>query len=363
MGLPALDEFPRKLWARMVARQARASGVTSLVKPPLVGLPRLRAALAAYLLRARGVEASPEQLIIVPGYEAGLGLTVDALLSRGDMAVVESPSYPPTARLLDHLGLRVRPVPVDAQGLDVQTARRKAGAARLAVVTPSHQSPTGVSLSLARRLELLDWAAQAGIWVLEDDYDGEFRYRGAPQPALKSLDRHDRVIYAGTLSKVLYPGLRLAYLVVPRAHVGDFHAAAARSLHGAPASLMQAVVADFIEEGHFSRHIRRMRTLYAQRRHWLTVALQAFAARGLTVALSDGGMHLLVGLPPDRDDVRAAEAARLAGLGVLALSRWRGIAGGSPGLLASFTNIASEAQAQAVARQLVDAIGLSASPP
>lgn len=354
LGEPALDAFPRRLWARLLARHARAAG--SLSKPHPLGLPVLREALAAYLHRARGIEAEPHQVLVVPAYTAALGLVADALLSPGDAAWVESPGYPPTAAVLARLGMRPLPVPLDQDGLDVAAARRLAPQARLAVVTPSHQSPTGVSLALARRLALLDWASERGAWVVEDDYDGEYRYRGHPLPALKSLDRRDRVVYCGTLSKVLFPGLRLAYVVVPEAATAAFHAAATRALHGGCPELMQSVAAEFISQGHFSRHIKRMRTLYARRRTLLADAFAPYLSRGLAVALRDGGMHLLVTLPDDVDDVALVRRARDAGFGLQSLTAWRHGAPGPRGFMVGFANVASAAQARRDVDRLMAAL-------
>ncbi|WP_431256926.1 PLP-dependent aminotransferase family protein [Roseateles chitinivorans] len=360
LGLPALDAFPRKVWARLISHHARK--MDSLMKPHPFGLPRLREALAVYLHRSRGVEAQARQVFVVPGYEAGLALASSALLAREDAAVVEDPGYPPTAHVLRRQGLVPVPVPVDDAGLDVEALKATANGARLAVVTPSHQSPLGVALSLQRRRALLDWATAAGAWIFEDDYDGEYRYHGPPLPALKSLDRQERVVYGGTLSKVLYPGLRLAYLVVPPSLVDGFERAARDALSGGCPTLMQEVVADFIEQGHFARHIKRMRALYAHRRGWLLDALKPYAAHGLSCANPQGGMHLTIMLPPDSDDVRLAQAARRAGVAVHALSDWRRRQDGPPGLLASFTNVESpDAAVEAVAR-LAAALGLRPRP-
>ncbi len=354
LGLPALDEFPRKLWARLTARQARLEG--SLTRPAPAGHPRLREALADYLHRSRGLSARAEQVFIVPGYTAALGLCVDAVLQAGDAAWVECPGYPTSARVLTQLGLKPVPVPVDDDGLDVSTAMRRSPQARLAVVTPSHQSPTGVSMTLARRQALLAWAVGANAWVLEDDYDGEYRYRGHPLPALKSLDLNDRVVYCGTLSKVLFPGLKLAYLVVPQAQQGLFEAASQRALHGGCPDLQQAVAADFILEGHFARHIKRMRTLYAKRRGYLAEALMHQRALPLTVEMREGGMHLLARLPDGSDDLALQQCARQAGFALQALSAWSGGDRRQRGLLLSFTNVASAAQARRLCERLMAAL-------
>ncbi|MPW21969.1 aminotransferase class I/II-fold pyridoxal phosphate-dependent enzyme [Paraburkholderia sp. CNPSo 3157] len=358
MGLPALDEFPRKLWARLMTRQARKVG--SLNKPPPAGYMPLREALAAYLHRSRGIDAHAAQVFIVPAYTASLALIIDALGLARESAWIEHPCYPPTAQTLKRMGLRVCNVPVDEHGLDVGFGRKQFTNARLAVVTPSHQSPTGVALPLQRRVELLDWADAHDAWIVEDDYDGEYRYRGHPLPALKSMDACGRVIYCGTLSKSLFPGLRLSYVVVAPNLVPQFELACRRTVHGGCPELMQAVVADFIAEGHFSRHIKRMRTLYARRRAMLAESLAPYAADGFVVHLQDGGMHLLVDVREDLDDVALASRARDAGFAVHALTTWRNGSPGRRGLLMGFTNISSQAQAQRLVTDLFRAFGLCA---
>lgn len=350
LGVPALDAFPRKLWARLMARQVRLSH--ALTKPAPAGYTPLREALASYLYRSRGMQCNASQLFVVPAYAAGLELTVQALALaepgghiRDSKVWVENPGFPPTAQSLRHMGLRPHLVPVDEHGLDVDHGRQHCIDAKLAVVTPSHQSPTGVALTLARRMALLDWAATHDAWIVEDDYDGEYRYRGHPLPALKSLDTHERVIYAGTLSKVLFPGLRLAYVVVPQALVTYFEIAAARAAYGGCPEMMQAAVAEFITEGHFSRHIKRMRTLYARRRVLLAEALRPYEKAGFAVRLEDGGMHLLLDVPPDRDDAEMAQRARTAGFGIHALTAWRRGEAGRRALILGFTNLATAADA------------------
>ncbi|MBP0589705.1 PLP-dependent aminotransferase family protein [Paraburkholderia sp. LEh10] len=358
LGLPALDEFPRKLWARLMAREVRKAG--SLNKPAPAGYAPLREALAAYLHRSRGIDAQPTQVFVVPAYTAGVALAVDALKLTGASAWVESPGYPPTSHTLGRIGLQICDVPVDDQGVDVGYGRQHFPNARLAVVTPSHQSPTGVALSLQRRVELLDWAGKRGAWIIEDDYDGEYRYRGHPLPALKSLDACDRVVYCGTLSKVLFPGLRLSYVVVSPSLVPSFELACRRTVHGGCPELMQAAAAGFIAEGHFARHIKRMRTLYARRRAMLAEALAPYAADGFTVHLQDGGMHLLVDVRDDLDDIVLATRAREAGFAVHALTAWRNGSPGRRGLLMGFTNIRNQAEAKRLVAELMRAFDLAA---
>lgn len=356
LGVPALDEFPRKLWTRLMTGLVRS--VNTLNRPAPFGYEPLREALATYLHSSRGIDLRPAQVFVVPAYTAGLELAVNALELRGGKgAWAESPGYPPTAQLLRRLGLPPLFVPVDECGVDVEYGIAHHGDACLAVVTPSHQSPTGVPLTLQRRVALLDWAARRGAWIVEDDYDGEFRYRGHPLPALKSLDTCQRVIYCGTLSKVMFPGLRLGYVVVPESQIEAFEVAIARATFGGCPELMQAAVAEFITAGHFSRHIKRMRTLYARRRTLLADALRAYEPHGFRVQLEDGGMHLLLDVPDDRDDIAMARLAQEAGFGIHSLTGWRRGKPGRRALLLGFTNVATQAEAERMVTKLMRALG------
>lgn len=350
LGLPALDAFPRKLWTRLAARQLRGAGLGGLVYPDARGQADLRAAIATYLGLSRGIACSPEQVFVCAGYRAGLDLIVQTLLAPGDACWFEEPGYFIARSALQAAGLELIPVTVDGEGLDVAAGLALAPRARCAVVTPSHQSPLGVSLSLPRRLALLDWAQRADAWIVEDDYDSEYRYQGKPLPALKSLDDQGRVLYAGTFSKVLFPGLRLAYLVVPPAQVAAFAASADR-LHNHAPLLLQATVASFLTEGHFARHLNRMRTLYRQRRQWLAEALTATLGAEVRIELQAGGLHLLVRLAQG-DDQAWATAAQTEGLAVQALSRWYLAAPERQGLLLGFTNVTQADEALALARRL-----------
>lgn len=350
LGLPALDAFPRKAWARLVARHARAAG--SLDRPDPAGHPVLRAAIATYLERSRGVACTPQQVFVVPAYTAALSLLADVLLRKGDSAWVESPGYPPTARVLRHAGARVVPLSVDHGGLVVAEGLRRARRARLAVVTPSHQSPMGVAMALNRRMALLAWSQEADAYVIEDDYDGEYRYGGHPLPALQSLDARGRVIYLGTFSKVLFPGLRLNYAVVPPALVPAVSDACEHAPHGGCPELYQRAVADFMAQGHFSRHVRKMRALYAQRRGFLARALGRLAADGLVVEPGQAGMHIVIRSTRTEPDRELARRAQDGGFAIQALSDWTLGGKGPQGLLAGFTNVASAPEAT----RLVDAL-------
>lgn len=350
MGVPALDAFPRKLWARLVTGQVRRTDADSLAMGDVRGVLALRVAIAGYLALYRGVECSPDQVFVCAGYAAGLTLVCDALDMRGQRCWFEDPGYVHARQLLNHQGLELVPVPVDRDGLDVAVGIRHSPQARLALVTPAHQSPLGVALSPARRKALLGWAAEQGSWVVEDDYDSEFRYHGKPLAALKSQDRDDRVIYAGSFSKMLFPGLRLGYLVVPNALVAAFERSA-QLLQQRCAQLLQLTAADFLEQGHFTRHLKKMRQLYAQRRGLLVQALQTHCAEFLRVDEQAGGINLLARLVVAVPDETVAQAANEAGLAMQALSQWT-IEPGPQGLLMGFTNVATAQQAEAIAQVL-----------
>jgi GntR family transcriptional regulator/MocR family aminotransferase len=359
MGLPALDAFPRKLWSRLAARQAHALSPLALVTRDPAGLAPLRQAIARYLAVARGIAVPPEHVIVTAGFQGALGL-LTRLLDVADQPVwMEEPGYFLARAGLLAAGARITPVPVDAEGLDVAAGLALAPTARLALVSPSHQSPLGMALSLPRRLQLLDWAVSHDGWIVEDDYDSEFRYVGRPLPPLKSLDRAGRVLYVGTFSKTLFPGLRLGYLVAPpqlTQRVADL-AAVLGPLPGAEA---QATLAAFLAEGHFGRHVRRMRQLYAGRRAALAAELEkTFGAD--RVALGAGGMHILLRLDDAADDVAAIEACQAAGLAPSSLSRAYAGPKQQQGLLLSFTNLPPE-QAPAMVQRLARALSVPLRP-
>jgi GntR family transcriptional regulator/MocR family aminotransferase len=326
LGVPALDAFPRKTWARLAGRNLRTLETVAMTYPDPAGYEPLRRAIATYLGISRGITCSPEQVFVTAGYRGALELVRHTLLKAGDLGWYEEPGYNFARQFLEHAGLRLAPVPVDAEGLNVRTGQRRAAEARFAVVTPTHQSPMGMALSLPRRLELLEWARQRRAWIVEDDYDSEFRYHGRPLPALKSLDRDGRVLYTGTFSKVLFPGLRLAYLVVPETLAGKF-AEAVNLLPGPGSILPQAMVADFMEQGHFARHLRKMRALYATRRGYLIDALAQTIGARLPVQPQAGGIHVLAHLDSRQNDRTVTAIAQSRGLAVQALSDWRFVNG------------------------------------
>ncbi|TCQ83534.1 MULTISPECIES: PLP-dependent aminotransferase family protein [Rahnella] len=358
LGLPALDAFPRAIWSRIVSRQIRHTGMNDLGHPPLAGTDVLRHAVARYLQLSRGFTCRPEQIFICGGYAPVLDLIIGSLLQPGDGVWLEDPGYPVTQAFFRAAGAVAMAVNVDDEGMNVPQAVKQFPDARFAVVTPAHQSPTGVTMSLARRMALLDWAAQQQAWIIEDDYDSEFRYHGQPLPSLKSLDTQGRVIYAGTFSKVMFPALRCGYVVVPESLVEKIEAYCPLRICGTP-PLVQSSIAEFIEQGHFYRHLKRMRQLYAERRGYLEQALEAqFPAGVLRVNQQVGGIQLSASLNTRLDDALIARHAREQGLAVQALSDWqverreRGGALRPNGLLMGFPNISSQEQAQGLVQRL-----------
>jgi GntR family transcriptional regulator / MocR family aminotransferase len=355
MGLPALDRFPRKIWARLGARCVRAMQPSDMVHPAVSGSPALRAEIAAYLQVSRGINCSPAQIFVTSGYRHTIGLIGHSLLQAQDRVWLENPGYPPTRELLGHMNIAAVAVPVDRDGMVVSDGMKLAPRARAAVVTPAHQSPLCVSLSLPRRLALLDWATRNRAWIVEDDYDGEYRYVSRPLPALKSLDRDGRVLYAGTFSKVLFPGLRLAYLVVPETQVELFEQTML-ALAGGSAELTQSIVTAFIREGHFARHIQRMRKLYGERRRTTAAALESVLGNHLRIDSQPGGMHLILRLQDRRSDRRLVARMRQDGLYGEALTNWTFAGDGASALLLNFTNIDSQRSAETLGKRILKLI-------
>ena len=318
-GVPAIDAFPFELWARLVARHWRRPRRDLLNYGDAAGHQPLREAIASYLGAARAVRCDPEQVIVVAGAQQALDLAARVLTDPGDPVWVEEPGYLGAKGALKAAGAVLVPVPLDEEGLSVEEGARLAPAARLIYASPSHQYPTGATMSLARRLALLEWAGRAGAWVLEDDYDSEYRYEGRPLAALQGLDREQRVVYLGTFSKVLFPALRIGYMVVPHDLVDAFRSARALSDRHSP-TVEQAVLTDFIEEGHFARHLRRMRALYAERQATLVEAAAGELAGLIELKPSDAGLHLTGLLPAGWSDRAAARAAEAHGVDAQPLS-------------------------------------------
>jgi GntR family transcriptional regulator/MocR family aminotransferase len=339
IAVPGGDVAPDDHWRRL-GNRVRSSRVAA---PASYGDPRgvmeLRRAIADYVRKSRAVHCEAEQVVIASGTQQGLYLAGRVLLSPGDHVWAEDPAYPGMTAVLDDLDLVTTRVPVDAQGIDVDAGLAACPDARAAFVTPSHQYPLGMPMSMARRNALLAWAQRRDGWIIEDDYDSELRYAGHPFPSMQGLDP-SRVIYLGTLSKVLFPSLRLGYVVAPAPLVDAF--AGARALldrHSPTAD--QHVLAAYMREGLFEAHIRRIRGVYAARRATLIAALARHMPDGVTLQPSDQGMHLLLWLPDGADDVRLAQAALAKGIVLRAISPMYKAAA-RPGLMLGFGGFAPE---------------------
>jgi GntR family transcriptional regulator / MocR family aminotransferase len=316
-GLPGAQNIPFGAWRKLVSRRLRKASSRSIEYSAPEGLLELRRAIASYLRRARAVQCSPDNVLIVNGSQQALDLTARVLLQAGDRVVIEDPHYLGARMVFLGAGAKLLPCPVDSDGLDIDRAPRAASRARLAYVTPSHQFPTGAVMPLARRLALLRWAQATQAWIVEDDYDSEYRYGGRPVEAVQALDGGRQVIYVGTLSKTLFPALRLGYLVLPSTLVSLFRKAKFLTDRHTP-TLQQEVLADFIAEGHFERHLRRTRTRNAARREALLEALRVNCGDRVQIEGSSAGLHMLVWLPqvtPSKLDSLVRRAA-VAGVGV-----------------------------------------------
>jgi GntR family transcriptional regulator/MocR family aminotransferase len=313
--LPAVDDFPWVQWRRLTARRLRQASIGFLSYGPPEGYEPLRMAIAQYLHRSRGFMCDPAHMIIVGGAQQAFDLTARVLVDPGDTIVIEDPQYPGARQVFVAAGARLVPIAVDGNGLDPTRLEARAGEARLAYVTPSHQFPTGAVLPLERRLALLDWAEKTGAWVVEDDYDSEYRFRGHPIAAIKSLDRAGRVVYVGTFSKLLFPALRLGYLVVPPELAPAFVTAKFLADRHAP-TIEQAILTDLMVDGHFDRLLRRLRRRVAARRTALLAALNDYLGDRVTVSGTNAGLHVLLWLRDVAPGKLPSLVARAAAAGV-----------------------------------------------
>ncbi len=348
-GTPSLRDFPFHIWGKLLARQMRRLPYTSFGYGDAAGYLPLREAIATYLRTARDVRCEVEQIIIVNGSQQALDLTARVLLDPGDKAWIEDPGYLGARKAFIGASVTVTPVPIDEEGLNVEKGREIESKARLAYVTPSHQFPLGVTMSLTRRLQLLEWADESDAWILEDDYDSEYRYTGRPLSSLQGLDANGCVIYMGTFSKVLFPALRLGYLIVPPDLLDAFISAKAVTDRNS-ALLEQAVLADFIEQGHFGRHLRRMRLLYQERQQILLNATTRHLKGLIEIYPSAKGMHEIAWLPNDFDDQKVSHEAAEAGLAVTALSTYCLKHSSHPGLVLGYAAFTEDEIRQAVTR-------------
>ena len=319
VSLPALEHFPAELWAKLVNRHARRLTRHQMAYANAMGYMPLREAIAEYLGAARGVRCDPSQILVTTGSQLGLQLASQILLDAGDRAWIEEPGYHGARHALRMAGAKIVTVPVNRDGLDVEEGIRRCPDAKAVYITPSHQYPLGVTMNATQRMLLLNWASRQGAWIFEDDYDSEYRFAERPIASLQSLDNADRVIYIGTFNKVMFPALRLGYVVVPKDLV-DAVSSARDATDVFSSTLFQIVMTDFIREGHFARHLRKMRMLYMERRSVLVDAIAKEAAGKLEVIGAEAGMHLVALLPKGVNDVAVVQRAAKAGISVMPLS-------------------------------------------
>lgn len=334
MGVPAQDAFPAKLWARLRARAVRADAMAPVGAPDPRGKPELRAQIASYLAIARGIRCHPDQVFVTSGYRNGLALALQTLNAHGKPVWMENPGYPITRKGLELCNMQIVPVAVDAEGIDVARGVALAPNAAVAIVTPGQQAPTGVTLSPARRRALLDWANTANAWIIEDDYLSELQLAGRSAPALASEDINDRVIHIGSFGKTLSPALGLGFLVAPLALAERFGDIAA-CLQPAPNSTTQLALAGFMADGHYLRHLRHMKKLYAER---LAALLLSIGDQLPVDAVS--GLAVNIRLPAGTDDKALACTAHELGIAPAPMSAWHDDPSTAPsGLMLSVTNL------------------------
>lgn len=345
LALPALDLVPFNIWARLVGKHVRRAARETVDYHDALGLLRLRKSIAAHIAVSRGIACTPDQILICAGAQAAIDLVARVLLKPGERAVVEDPCHLGFAGVIHAAGGILQRRPVDGDGMLVPRADRSKST-RLSFVTPSNQFPLAVTMSLARRLALLDWAQREKAWIVEDDYDSEFRFTGRPIPALRSLDQCSSVIYVGSFSKSLYPGLRLGFLVVPDSLIDRF-VARRRFIDFHPPMLLQAALADFIADGHFGRHIRRMRKVYGERAEALGHYFERHAAGLIRLHKPEAGMHAIAWLPSEADDRTMARLSAQKGIEARALSFY-GHEPRKPGLVLGFGTVPPEEIAKGV---------------
>lgn len=318
-GVPPVDEFPLAVWSRLAARRYRGLGRAELYHGVPGGYPPLREAIAGYLTAARGVRCTAEQVMVLSSAQEAMELSCRVLVDPGDTVWLEDPSWGGATGAMIAAGARIAHVPVDREGLVVERGIAAAPNARLVYVSPSHQFPAGVTLSLERRLALLQWAERSGAWILEDDYDSEFRYAGRPLTALHGLDQAGRVLYIGTFNKTLFPGLRVGYVVVPQSLVEPFLVTRRIGAQHAP-PVDQAILTDFMVQGHYARHVRRARAICEERRNVLVAAARRELGEWLEVEEPETGLHTIGLLAPGLDGREVSAAAAGAGIEVAPLA-------------------------------------------
>ncbi|MBW9334882.1 PLP-dependent aminotransferase family protein [Herbaspirillum sp. RU 5E] len=345
-GVPDVTCVPHKIWGRLQNKHWRRSNSDLLTYGPGAGYAGLREQIAEYLRVARSVNCTPSQVLITTGIHQSIDIVVKLLGEHGDTAWVEDPCYWGTRSVLNSLGIQSVPIAVDQEGMRMRLANLRRPP-RFICTTPSHQYPLGMVMSLSRRRMLLEYAATHKVWIIEDDYDSEFRYGGRPLASLQGMDTQDRVLYMGTFSKIMFPGLRIGFLVVPESLAKAF-ATGIAELYRNGQVFLQATLADFMAEGHFASHIRKMRVLYAERLRLLQQSINRHFGEKMTITGGEAGLHLVLGLPQECDDVLICEEALAAGIVVRPLSRYYMHARGARrGLLLGYASVPNEEIARA----------------
>jgi GntR family transcriptional regulator/MocR family aminotransferase len=350
-GRPSVIDFPHETWCRVLARRARRASVRDLDYGPSEGIAALRKTIADYLARTRAVRCTPEQVVILNGSQQAFDLTARILIDPGDLVLLEEPHYRAARVVMQAAGAKIRAIAVDEQGLCTEQLPPKGKGSSLIIVTPSHQFPTGAVMPLARRLELLAWSQRESVFIFEDDYDSEYRYSGRPIEALQALDNHGSVLYAGTFSKVMFPALRLGYLVVPEQLVKSVRAVKALMDTGSP-SLPQLALVDFIQAGFFERHLHRLRMRNATRRAALLEAMDHYLGNQVIVSGVDAGLHVLVWFPqiPQHQESALRRRAEHLGVGVYSVAPFYSTLPPHAGLLLGYASLSEKEITEGIRR-------------
>jgi GntR family transcriptional regulator/MocR family aminotransferase len=351
LGVPSLDAFPIKTWLLVSGKAIRSMNASDMTLPHVAGYFPLRQAIANYVNISRGVDCDANQIFITSGYKNSIDLILKTLCSKKDKIVFEDPGYFFGQRLLKRAGFNLHYNPVDSSGLNYDYFKKHHLNAKFVIITPAHQSPLSVTLSLPRRNSLLNWAKQKKSWIIEDDYDGEFHYTKKQIPSLKSLDTNDRVIYVGTFSKTIMPSIRTSYIVMPKELITKFLQTSEITETG-QALLPQKILANFMNEGHFFKHLKKMRVLYQKRREMVIKAIKKVFPDVFSFEITDGGMHIVAFLKKGTDDVKLSKSWHACGLQVIALSHWYSGKNKRYGLVIGFTNIKSEKEAVSLLQRL-----------
>jgi GntR family transcriptional regulator / MocR family aminotransferase len=321
-GVPSLDDFPIKTWLKINSQISRKINSMHLGYGEAAGYRPLREEIASYLRTYRAVNCNADQIIIVNGSQQGLDLIMRVLLKPDNVVWLEDPGYFGARASILFAGAKIYPCPLDTEGLSMEYASVKHPSPKLIYTTPSHQFPIGLTMSISRRIEILQYASKNNCWIIEDDYDSEFRYSGSPLPSLQGMDKNNCVIYLGTFSKVLFPGLRLGYLVLPDPQMLKVFVSAKSLMDRQSPTFEQIITSQFLKEGFFTKHIRKMRTLYKERQEFLIKEVEKELGNSLMLKSSEAGMHLIAWLPDKFDDMKVSRKARENNLIVYPISEY-----------------------------------------